>query len=407
MSCTTESWVNGTLEEAIDMLAKRASVARLLRKAVEKKADMSESLHNGMSAISRQIQLNPALASILGGGAVGAGLGGLSSLNDHSERRNPLRSAITGGLSGAAVGGGAYMASRLLPQIKERMAQPADATSFMHNGVTHQLDPAAVRNNPQLLQEIDQLESRSPITKAVGSSWQFLKDYWKNHPILGTIAGADALSHTLGTASNYVNPSPSLNPNFLREGILRHFKAPKENPSPLGGIHGDFESLSSEPNNVLGELLAAAKGKKSPSGNVTLPSGADVSIKSIQDLSALGGSHVRHGGLQSIMDLISPSIERVTGTKPNPLMFTGYTQDANGLVKKAPGWFSEALRYFEHGGGGNPWHLRTNALSRLGPRALLYAGIPAAQEYFRIANQESENSKRLEALIAQLSKPKA
>jgi hypothetical protein len=449
MSRDTTSLANPAIKEAADMLAKRAAVARLLRKA-EKKADYNDSLKNGLSVLQRQISLHPAIASTLGGAALGAGVGGLSSMATDDDRRNTGGSMLTGALAGGALGGGAYMGSRMLPQIQQKLQTNPNVFSFNHGGEQRKLDPKAVANSPELVKEVEQLKQRSLPTRLVGGSYDFVKDYAKNNPIIATILGLDVGSNVLGTTANAVNPTPSMRNMDLREGLLRHLpQAGKDKPSPIGetkSLDDVLGWISSQGDSVKNKVLATARGLgddesldtegfgyKRPSdrqGNPTGPS--KVPVSKLREITDLGGGKIRPGGVRSakdiydyILNLGSKSDQTPTFGPHGPeaankrLWGTGYDFDpATGMAKelpdpkwKVPGLNKEVtlpvnsgLRAFEHGPTPTRF-LRQNAWSRLGPRAALYAGVPLLQEYANIAGQESANNKRLEQLIQQMSQP--
>jgi hypothetical protein len=446
MSQDTTSLANPAIKEAADMLAKRAAVARLLRKA-EKKADYNDSLKNGLSVLQRQISLHPAIASTLGGAALGAGVGGLSSMATDDERRNTGGSMLTGALAGGALGGGAYMGSRMLPQIQQKLQTNPNVFSFNHGGEQRKLDPKAVANSPELVKEVEQLKQRSLPTRLVGGSYDFVKDYAKNNPIIATILGLDVGSNVLGTTANAVNPTPSMRNMDLREGLLRHLHPGKDQTSPLGeteSLKDMFGWLNSQSDSIKNKVLATARGV-GDDGDVDftefgykapvkkdIPQGPErMSSSRLREVTDLGSSKVRPGGLRSAKDIIDYVMSNTGLSKPthapgnvddlklNRLWGTGYgIDDATGGVSalpdpkwKVPGLNKEVtlpvnsgLRAFEHGPTPTRF-LRQNAWSRLGPRAALYAGVPLLQEYANIAGQESANNKRLEQLIQQMSQP--
>lgn len=394
MSCNTESWANGTLDQAIDMLAKRAAVARVLR---TKQADMGETFNNGLSALQRQVELNPALAATLGGAALGAGAGGLSSLAADPERRHTGRSMLTGAIAGAGVGGGGYMASRMIPQIEAGMKSKND-TSFAAGGGTRSINPEAIQKNPQVIAEIEKLRTKSLPTQAAQGSWDFAKNYASNHPILSMIMGADVASNTLGTTAGWMSGLPGMRGNHLGQGI-----------NAMDGKAPNAEALKAyaqeKGKSGLTELLRKArnvgsKGTVDIPGIGKTPSTVNIGVDAINDLYNQGGGGVRAGGLQSIQDILDSfrtggdtTVEQ--GTAATRGRWTG--MDATGGAQ--PGMFNKLLRTFESRPGAK------SLMGKLGPRAALYLGVPAAQAYAGTLSQESQNNQRLEQLIQQLSSP--
>lgn len=397
MSCNTESWANGSLEDAIMMLAKRAAVARVLR---EKKADMGDTFSNGLSALQRQVELNPALAATLGGAALGAGAGGLSSLAAEPGRRHTGRSMFTGALAGGAVGGGGYMASRMLPQIEQSMQSKGD-TSFNGPGGPRQVDSSAIQKNPQVIAEIEKLRSKSYPTQAVNSSWDFAKNYAYNHPFLATLMGADAASHAVGTIGGQMSNLPGGRANVLREGVSRVAGEGGEAGKDVGNKLKGWLTGSSD--NDISALLRQAR-HQGAGGKVNIPGlDGDVSVSTLNDWynkGTAGGTGLRAGGLQSIQDIFDSFLgggdhSANPGSVKTRGKFTGLTDAGNAR----PGRLNHLARMLEGGGEA------TSMLGKLGPRAALYAGIPALQAYAGTVSQESQNQQRLQQIIEQLSKP--
>lgn len=412
MSCNTESWVKGTVEDAVDMLAKRAAVARLLR---VKKADMGETLSNGLSALQRQVELNPALAFTLGGAALGAGAGGLSSLAADPERRHTGRSALTGALAGAAVGGGGYMASRMLPPVDPKFLPKPDPTSFATPGGTRSINTDAIKSNPAVIAEIEKLRTKSLPTQAVTGSWDFIKNYASNHPILAAIMAGDIASNAVGTTAGYFSGLPGNKANVLRSGVERFTAdggdAAKDINKALKGFATsatdfDLKDILRRAREVgaTGEvdLPRTATAPAKPGGvgkpNIKLPVSK---INEIYNMGTPGGTGLRSGGiLQGVQDIVDkmfvgadPSYQ--AGTPASRGRYTGTS------VHSAPrsGMFQRIMRTLEQRPGSTSW------AGKLGPRAALYLGIPALQGYAGTLSQESANQKRLQQLIEQLSTP--
>lgn len=120
-----QSWLDGSMDGAIEMLAKRSVVARRIRGAREKTAIDWEALSKRLGGYGTKALdwVNAPgeqhLRYPLVGAGVGGLLGGLSSLGRPKEERQTLRSALMGGMAGAGVGlGGGLLAknwSKLFP----------------------------------------------------------------------------------------------------------------------------------------------------------------------------------------------------------------------------------------------------------------------------------------------------
>lgn len=408
MSCDTESWVNTTLDEAIDTLAKRASIARLLRKAeTEKKANI----------LTEVIAANPGLASTLGGAALGAGVGGVSSMFTPKDRRNTQGSMLTGALGGAALGGGAYLGSQMLGGASDKLRTSPDAFNFLAGGVERQLNPEAIKNSPELVKEIEKLRSRSPLTQAVGGTWDFFKDYARNHPILGTILAGDVVSHGLGSAANLVTREPSVNPTHFREGVLRSLSDDGKNGPLVGLASKSREALGKMMATTSDDGLAGLLAKARSTGGLDVDGGADgfkLPTDRIRSITDHGAGHVRAFTPQVAYDLaakikgsVPKSIADRLGIDNSPqalnkvrAMGTGFTE-----AGEEAGGLANALKRWANKGGFKVPGARYNMATRLGPRAALYLGVPALQGYAGLASQESANNKRLQELIEQLSNP--
>ena len=101
--------VNGTLKEAIDVLAKRSvdirslGAPRLSRTYFDKTAILGDL---GQNIASKWEGLDPAAQSALIGTGLGAGVGGIASMFDEDEDSSTAGSMLRGGIAGGAIGGG-------------------------------------------------------------------------------------------------------------------------------------------------------------------------------------------------------------------------------------------------------------------------------------------------------------
>jgi hypothetical protein len=424
MSCEPTSWANGTLEDAISMLAKRAAVARTLRRRfAEKQAEgggLGGMLNDGVSALQRQFKLNPALMSTLGGAVAGAGLGGLSNLSADKEDRHMGRSMLTGALGGAGVGFGGYAASRMLPQLLNKINPPPGSLNFDTGGGQRQIDVPAINSNPEVIQEIEKLRHRSPITKAIGAVHDFGANYYKNHPFLAMLLAGDIGSNMAGTAAGWTSGLPGVRPNVFRAGLQ---SLTGDEKTPGSKIFSHILNTAS-PEHIKDMLMKAREAGSDGAidiahmlgnkGHELLP-GGKLPVSRLKDVydagSPMGG--IRQGGVQDIADLVNyarKNVSRAIGGKGNTAHIgnPGIFQKAipPGMPKvNIPGLdrLSEAAKKLY--AGRSFGHGATSMLGKLGPRAALYAGVPALQHVLGIAAQESANKQKLQDIMQQFSTP--
>ena len=208
-----------TIEQAIADLAKRATVARKLRK-FQKAAGLD------MSALSQLIQENPHIAGALLGAGGGAAFGGLTSLARPKHDRQTGGSMLTGALAGAGLGlGGSY----LVPYLR---------------GDTSVLGPT--NEQSQQLQDwnsqADKLKDQYAQTKP-SLAGTFLRDA----PLLGAAGAGDV------AGNRYVR---RMQPQDISEGLLRDARrvagnifVPKPADVNLGNetvgqwAHGQYQHL--------------------------------------------------------------------------------------------------------------------------------------------------------------------
>lgn len=440
MSCNTESWCNGTLNDAVEMLAKRAAVARLLRKREKSAAidyiqtgldaiNKNKAIQQGMTQLQRQIELNPAVATTLLSAAAGAGLGGISSLGASKERRNVGRSMLTGALGGGAAGLGGYMASRFVPEIKQQISPKPGPPVFNIGDSKRTIDPEAVKNNPLALAEANKLKERSWLTKGVAGSYDFAKNYVTNHPILSTLLAGDVASHAVGTAANAVRPTPGNRTGVFRKGMGKVFAENAEAGKVWEGADKHLAEYFREAGNSdVASILRKARAA-GPKGTVTID-GRNISVaelKRFYDAGLLPGG-IEAGGLDSVADLASSvtggkvrgkdilkrlGIDKAINYAYTKARSVGDAADRTGLGKainqragmnvgaEASKGVYKGLKSLTKLRAPQPGSLA----GLVGSRAALYLGVPAVQEYLRTASRESGNNQKLQQLIDQLSTP--
>lgn len=151
-----------------DALARRALELRSRPVTyAEKRASKLSDVLTSLGSLSRD---QPELAGAGIGGLLGAGAGAghvmLGNIGkEEEERRGVLGTALTGGLTGAAVGGGVGLARRALGRAggpQGLSIGDALVTSTYTDPVTGkkmQIDPAALRANPDLARRIRELSA--------------------------------------------------------------------------------------------------------------------------------------------------------------------------------------------------------------------------------------------------------
>lgn len=119
-----------------------------------------------LTSLGQAVQNNPAMASTLLGGGVGALAGGGSAMlanrtRPEGRKKSMLGSALTGGLAGAAIGGGAGLAAKGLSgmQTEPQGLGHGDALkpgmfTDPETGQTMRIDPAALKANPGLAAQV-------------------------------------------------------------------------------------------------------------------------------------------------------------------------------------------------------------------------------------------------------------
>jgi len=386
MSENTTSWIDGDVKQAADMLANRAVFARSLR--TEKQAFLDK--------ITGAISEHPGLAMTLGGAGAGAAVGGLSGASKPKDRRSTLSSALTGALAGAGVGGGAYASGQLLKSLGA--GGGGGGSSFIHNGKKFNLSPKALTNSPELMQEIDKLQETSLPTKLVGGSMDFMKAYASRHPAITALMLGDIGVHGLGGLAQIANPKTSINPQHLLQGAKKIVGTKDALKGHSKGVQKLITALNSGRfgNDELQKALVHIRSgaKETQLGRGKIP--ADV----LKRIAGEGSNTFRRGGVRSALDIMES-----LGVPTDSLTGTGWERYGRGLKKVRPagGNTAKLLRLFEGGRSSAGAGLSRGA--KWGIRGGMYAGVPLAMEYARIASGESENKARLDELIRRISAP--
>lgn len=209
--------LNGTLAEAVEKLAAYAAERRTRPQTYAEKSAAGDFL----SSLGDTIKNNPTIGHALIGGGLGAGLGGLSTAygnsgKDDSQKRSILSSMLTGGLAGAGVGTGVGLARQGLGGLKGPDASMGSdalhAGEFVDpaTGTKMRIDPAALKNNPDLHKQVKSLTTPSVQSHLAGGAhalWQGLKEQTPTSAaVMPWLIGGDAALHFPGIGLNRIRP---------------------------------------------------------------------------------------------------------------------------------------------------------------------------------------------------------
>lgn len=179
------SWADGTIDEAIDQLAKQAGQNAILGR--EKKAD------SGPGFLQNLGSMWSGLPTAAQAGLVGAGAGGLlglgRSLTDPEERDNWGRNSLMGAAAGGAIGGGGALALEGLGQA----FGGADDNSMSVNvgGREYTLSPEQAR---QFAADL----APSSTESVLSDTWNTIKEHpWYTALGLGTAGGGALREYNL------------------------------------------------------------------------------------------------------------------------------------------------------------------------------------------------------------------
>ncbi len=196
-----EDLIAGSLVDAMEALAKLAADRRTRPSTYAEKqaAGMSDVL----SSLGGRLQQNPTAGGALLGGGLGAGVGALSTAfgnrgKEDYERKSLLGGALGGGLAGAGLGAGAglaYTGAKAMGQNQGVGTGDASPLTYTDPGTGKQMqiDPGALKANPQLNDHIRQLKQQAPPEKALASVGGNLWNFGRRAMTLPTLG----LSHLL------------------------------------------------------------------------------------------------------------------------------------------------------------------------------------------------------------------
>lgn len=196
----TNSLVEGTLQEAVELLAKRASYRRIVPPSVADREKVAVSDY--LSSIGSQLKENPILAQALVGTAAGAGIGGIGTMLGNSgrkdrDKKSVMGNALTGALAGAGLGAGVGAARSGMLNLRSSpgIAGGGDMRpgTFSMNGRQLQISPDALRQNPELLTKVKDLTAPRPLPEQiVGGAFGALDKVRQAVPTTGTLAAVAA-----------------------------------------------------------------------------------------------------------------------------------------------------------------------------------------------------------------------
>lgn len=373
-----------------EKLAKQASISRqvrFVRNSDMQKRAFTEKLQPFLDAAKNYATENPGTTAALAGAGLGAAAGGLSNFGREKSRRNFGGGILTGALAGGLIGGGGHALSQI---GKGHAPKPNDLK----------------QNSPELLAEIKKLEPRSLASKALGGAYDTVVNYGKDHPLLATIGLGDAASHTLGGASNLVG-GITTNPRPFLEGLSRLTKDNGIN-MPEETIKELRAALVGKTSDEVAQMLAQLKATGQNLNVSDAKDAVKLSPDMVRTISRLGSGPLRPGGADAAMDVVN-KLREVFSKNPIPassrLAGTGFAAShAPGVeALRDTGFWGKVHRAGSKGldaltpAAGYNW--KTRVLPRLG----LYAGLPAAQAYWNIAQQESANNKKIQELLARFA----
>lgn len=254
----TSSAVDGTLAQAVELLAVRAADRRC---GLAKRADLDDSLSGIGQALSGLVArgkgfaaahaptlppavsgfaaANPILAQSLVGAGIGAGMGGVGALTDDrppGRRRGILGSMLSGGLAGAGIGAGIGAARSGLAGLnaKPRTKAPPGAFTDPRTGRPMLLSPEALKADPGLAARVAATGSGATAPEAaVGSLWSGATGVAGAAPITTTAVAAGGIGDELMNNDRLrlgdrklfgrrlpgmIDPRHSRVPDHLREG---------------------------------------------------------------------------------------------------------------------------------------------------------------------------------------------
>lgn len=437
--------LNGTMAEAVEKLAALAAYHR--SGPVEKVA-----APDWLASLGEQVKSNPTLSHALVGGGIGAlAGGGNTALNNRGQepgkKKSILGSALTGGLAGAGVGAGAGLARQGLAGLKGtgdgisgsdalRPGQFVDPST----GKRMMIDPQALKDNPQLHEQVRALTTPSFQGKVIGGLGAAADFVREKVPTTGPLAlGAAAIDATMHNplfGLSRISPEQAsgkigtrllqagakaddvMSPQ-MREALLRNAKPGGTMPGPApapgtGHTGGTFHELhdtnwgvKDRMRGMLNKLREKAPGVFGRPNN---PGVADL----------VGGRASSTGGTRPVLSTHYAPEEEVKVTKGRGTPHEATTVEKHIQPKKVDTLNEGHAGRLKADGHGTAEGLKGRNLFRtfgrtyagagsmggaLGGRAALY-GAPVLAEYIaRGVNEDTQNRQTLQEIMAKYQRP--
>lgn len=446
--------LNGTMAEAVEKLAALAAYHRT--GPVEKVA-----APDWLASLGEQVKTNPALSHALVGGGLGAlALGGNTALNnrgqDPSRKKSILGSALTGGIAGAGAGAGVGVARQGLAGLKGtgdgisgsdalRPGQFVDPAT----GKRMMIDPQALKDNPQLHEQVRALTTptfQSRVVGGLGAAADFVREKVPTTgPLALGAAGIDAAMHNPLFGLSRISPEQAsgkigtrllqagakaddvMSPQ-MREALLRNAKpggtmpGPAVHPTPLldagkptgGHTGGTFHELHDTNLGVKDRMRGMLNKlrEKAPAlfGRPNNPGVADL----------VGGRASSTGGTRPVLSTHYAPEKEVKVTTGKGTGHESTSSEMHVQPKKVDTLNEGHAARLKADGHGTAEGLKGRNLFRtfgrtyagagsmggaLGGRAALY-GAPVLGEYIaRGVNEDTQNRQTLQEIMAKYQRP--
>jgi len=302
---------------------------------------LAELLVTKAAAVRRiKTAIDPISGSMLAGAAGGALLGGGTAAVGPKKKKNIGRSAMMGATAGAGVGlGVGALGSAVKKLPKGTFTSP-----------TSVLPPEVQAKLPDIAEQLD--KSDSPITSPISLAVDGLSSYTKEHPILATIAGADAMSHLGGAAGNMARRHtgkgmPSMRVSDLLEGLEAAIQKPKDMHAEKDGPQEAFAAAkrifstdSTQAKSFLHRMRTAIADKADESVDL----GYGLRLKDVKTLPMGQQTPLMPKFQPMVADDVVDFLHWVTG-KGNPADSTG-TRFSPAHIEKGQGVADQAMGNF-------------------------------------------------------------
>lgn len=243
----TNSLVEGTLQEAVEVLAKLASYRRVVPASYADREKVANT--DFLSGIGEQMKKNPMLAQTLIGTAAGAGIGGIGTAIGNMGRKDRDRksvwgNAMTGALAGAGLGAGVGAIRSGFGGLGSANPgvgmEDVKGGRFSFGGKNFAITPEALKKNPGLVDEVRSINGPRPLPEqAVTGTIGALGALGQAAPItsglLPYVGAADLALHAPGVGLARIRPDQAagrLGREILMHGVTST-DAGKALPEPI------------------------------------------------------------------------------------------------------------------------------------------------------------------------------